>query len=161
MKRLRGAILRSKKIPKLIFHEKQGFTLFHLRNQIQRYYIKMIHYKLIKMISYGANVTAEIGLKGTLTRIETSSNSGILRSKEVTGHFHYPIEKAPFTIFAEVYAEIDPDEVGFRRVTTSNIQEVKELGENLFQLETLNSTYQLKITGKTEEYLYSQDLIKY
>jgi len=85
-------------------------------------------------------------MKGRLTRIQKSENSGKIRTKSVEGEFHSsPQVERNFTILAE---PLDTEH-GIRVFSTSLIKKTKDLSEDLVEFETeTGSKYLLKVYSK-------------
>jgi|WetSurSiteA1Bulk_404760.scaffolds.fasta_scaffold55583_2 hypothetical protein len=89
-------------------------------------------------------------MKGILTRLEVSPQSGHLRTNAIEGDFMViPVIGKSFEIYGESLTKLGEGTLGFRQVRTSTVQDVKqEEGKYIFK--TLNSTYELQLTEESK-----------
>lgn len=83
--------------------------------------------------------------RGTLERVVSTNNN--LRTQEVRGLFdELPTPGAGFLMFAP---PLDPSR-DVRRVETSHVVEIRNVGERRLEFETRNSTYKLTYSPEVE-----------
>jgi hypothetical protein len=89
-------------------------------------------------------------MKGILTRVEVTTQSGHLRTNAIEGDFMIiPVVGKSFEIYGESLTKFGEGTLGFRQVRTSTVQDVKqEEGKYIFK--TLNSTYELQLVEETQ-----------
>ena len=85
-------------------------------------------------------------MKGILTRLETSPDSGHLRTNSIEGNFSVvPVAGVSFDMFGTPLTE----GAHLRWIRTSTVKEVnQEEGKYIFK--TLNSTYELQVMEETK-----------